>query len=58
MKHKKYYKNKPTQKDDYNPFNEIWFWLHLASIPIECQDKHDLKQNHCIDKQNSNLNVS
>jgi len=53
MKHKKYSQNKFTQKDDYNPFDEILFWLQLASIPIECQDKDDLKQNHCIDKQNS-----
>jgi hypothetical protein len=57
MKRKKYYKNKLTQKD-YNPFDEMWFWLHLASIPIKCQNKHDLKQSHCIDKQNSNSNIS
>jgi hypothetical protein len=61
MKRKKYHRNKLTQRNDYNPFDEIWFWLHLASIPIEFmfgQDKHDEKQNHCIDKQNSHLTAS
>jgi hypothetical protein len=51
MKRKKYHRNKLTQSDDYNPFDEIWFWLHLASISIEytdfkcSQDKHDVMQN-------------
>jgi hypothetical protein len=44
MKRKKYHKNKLTQKDNYNPFDEIWFWLQLASIPIECQDKDDQRK--------------
>jgi len=55
MIRKKHHKNKVTQKD-YNPFDEIWFWLHLASIntDIMCrQDKHYEKQNPRIDKQNS-----
>jgi hypothetical protein len=58
MKRKKYHRNKLTQSDDYNPFDEIWFWLHLASISIEytdfiCNDgKHDVMQNDCVDKQN------
>jgi hypothetical protein len=51
MERKKHHKNKLAQKDDYNPFDEMWFWLHLASMPVECQDKDDLKQNHCIDRQ-------
>jgi fructose-1,6-bisphosphatase len=52
MERKKCHKNELTQRDDQNPFDEIWFWLHLASISIECtdfmrsQDKHDVKQKH------------
>jgi len=56
MKRKKYHKNKITKKD-YNPFNQMWFWLHLASIPMDysvCdQDKNNPKKNHCVDIQNS-----
>ena len=62
MERKKYHKNKLAQKDDYNPFDEMWFWLHLALMPTECtdfmcsQDKGNVKQNHCIDRQNSHSN--
>jgi hypothetical protein len=57
MKREKYRKNKLTQKNNYNPFNELWFWLQLASIRTDficSQDKHDEKQNYCIDTQNPN----
>jgi hypothetical protein len=63
MKLKKYHRNKLTQRDDYNSFDETWFWLHLASISIEytdfmcSQDKHDVMQNHYVNKQNSRSNT-
>jgi hypothetical protein len=63
MKRKKYNKNKLMQKGNYCPFDEIWFWLQLASISIEytdficSQDKHDVMQNHCVDKQKFSSNT-
>jgi len=29
---------KPAKKDDYNTFDKMWFWLHLASIEINMDD--------------------
>jgi len=57
MKQKKHLKNKPAKKDVSNPFNEMWFWLGLASIEftdfIQSKDERNDKQNHSVEMKKS-----
>ncbi len=56
MKQKKNKKNESAKKDK-NPFDQMWFWLHLASIEytdfVQSKDERNDKQKHPIEMKKS-----